>query len=126
MPAIASTYSSVSVAMPERRCRKFRATRSAERIDASGPFDLRQLGAGFDALGVGDQRIEGDLGVQRAHRRRRDGHAGDDAELLRHEDAAPPLLRRDERPRRDVVERAVLLERREDQRLDDALRQRGR
>ena len=51
-PPAASTNRRVSVAMPERRCRKLSAVRSAVSISAAAPAHLGDDGAGLAAIAV--------------------------------------------------------------------------
>ena len=89
-PAAASTNFRVSVATPLSRWRKFRAVRSAARIDRSGPATVASDGAAFDGRAVGDGGVKVRVGIDGAAHQRRGGQPGDDARRAGDERGASP------------------------------------
>ena len=95
---------------------KFSATRSADRIDASGPSTSAMTPPASTELPVLAQRRHTHVGSMAANAACATGTPQTHARLLGQEDAASALLRRHQRQRRHVAKRPVLFERR----LNDA------
>ena len=107
-PAAASTKRAVSVAMPESRCRKFSATRSAVSSARARPVTSATVSPASQRAPSPQRTREDRIGVELPEGRLGDPDAGDDQRRLGDDDAAR-LHRRVHRGRAGDVAAADVL-----------------
>ena len=111
MPSTARTQRAVSVATPDRRCRKFSAVRSAASSARASPVARSTAAGGSRQTPSGPSRSSSHGGIERAERRLRGVEPEDDAGRLLRDRRDGARAGRDRRLARDVAVADVLGER---------------